>query len=76
MIIRLVPGDPVRTMLGFRATDENVATIRAQLGLDQPMLDQYVTWLGSILRFDLGQDYVSKVSLNELIAEERETEND
>lgn len=69
LLIRLVPGDPVRTMLGFRATDENVATIRAQLGLDQPLLDQYGAWLGSILRFDLGQDFVSKVSLNELIAE-------
>lgn len=69
LLIRLVPGDPVRTMLGFRATDENVATIRAQLGLDQPLLDQYLAWLGGITRFDLGQDFVSKVPLNQLIAE-------
>jgi peptide/nickel transport system permease protein len=69
LLIRLVPGDPVRTMLGFRATDENVATIRAQLGLDQPLLDQYLGWLGTTLRLDLGQDYVSKVSINELITE-------
>lgn len=69
LLIRLVPGDPVRTMLGFRATDENVATIRAQLGLDAPLLDQYLGWLGAIVRLDLGQDFVSKVAINELISE-------
>jgi peptide/nickel transport system permease protein len=69
LIIRLVPGDPVRTMLGFRATDENVATIRAQLGLDQPMLDQYLAWVGGLLRLDLGQDFISNVPISQLIAE-------
>ena len=45
-MIHLVPGDPVRTMLGFRATPENVAQVRAALGLDQPLLAQYTQWLG------------------------------
>jgi ABC-type dipeptide/oligopeptide/nickel transport system permease component len=43
LIIRLVPGDPVRTMLGFRATDENVAELRRQLGLDQSLLHKMQT---------------------------------
>jgi peptide/nickel transport system permease protein len=69
LIIRLVPGDPVRTMLGFRANEENVATIRAQLGLDEPMLDQYLDWVGGLLRLDLGQDFVSNVPITQLLAE-------
>lgn len=69
LIMRLVPGDPVRSMLGFRANEENVATIRAQLGLDQPMLDQYLNWVGGLFRLDLGQDFISNVPITELLAE-------
>ncbi len=69
LLIRLVPGDPVRTMLGFRANDENVATIRAQLGLDQPLLDQYLAWVGGLLRLDLGRDFISNVPISQLLGE-------
>jgi peptide/nickel transport system permease protein len=69
LIIRLVPGDPVRTMLGFRATDENVATLRAQLGLDRPLLEQYFTWAGALLQGDLGKDIVSHAPLSELLSQ-------
>ena len=69
LMIRLVPGDPVRTMLGFRATDENVAVVRAALGLDRPLLDQYVAWLGGVLRLDFGRDFISKVPLTMLLAQ-------
>ena len=69
LIIRLVPGDPVRTMLGFRATDANVAELRHQLGLDQPLVSQYLSWLGKLLQGDLGQDIVSHAPLSELLAQ-------
>lgn len=69
LIIRLVPGDPVRTMLGFRATDANVAQLRHQLGLDQPLVVQYLTWLGNLLHGDLGTDIVSHAPLSELLAQ-------
>jgi peptide/nickel transport system permease protein len=69
LLIRLVPGDPVTTMLGFRATPENVATIRAALGLDQPLLQQYLNWISGIFRGDFGTDYVSGASLTELLAQ-------
>ena len=69
LIIRLVPGDPVRTMLGFRATDANVAELSHQLGLDQPLVSQYLSWLGKLLQGDLGQDIVSHAPLSELLAQ-------
>ncbi len=69
LIIRLVPGDPVRTMLGFRATEENVTALRHELGLDQSLLTQYVTWIGNLLHGDLGTDIVSHAPLSELLAQ-------
>jgi len=68
-LIHLVPGDPVRTMLGFRATPENVRVIRHEIGLDRSLVSQYFGWLGGILRGDLGQDYVSHESLVQLLRE-------
>jgi peptide/nickel transport system permease protein len=56
-IIRLVPGDPVSVILGLRATPENVATLRRDLRLDDPIWVQYGTWLGNVVRGDLGVDY-------------------
>ena len=69
LMIRLVPGDPVRTMLGFRATDENVAVVRAALGLDRPLVEQYLSWIGGVLQGDLGQDFISGAPITELLAQ-------
>lgn len=69
LIIRLVPGDPVRTMLGFRATDANVAELRERLGLDQGMIEQYLRWIMALARGDLGQDIVSHAPLSQLLVQ-------
>ena len=69
LMIHLVPGDPVRTMLGFRATPENVAQVRGALGLDQPLLTQYLQWIGGILHGDLGEDFVSHTPVSTLLAQ-------
>jgi peptide/nickel transport system permease protein len=69
LMVHLIPGDPVRSMLGLRATPENVATIRAQMGLDRPLLEQYVEWLTNVLHGDLGQDFISHAPLSELLGQ-------
>jgi len=66
-LIHLVPGDPARVMLGLTATPENVATLHQQLGLDDPVWRQYLTWLGNILHGDLGTDYRSHEPLTQML---------
>jgi peptide/nickel transport system permease protein len=68
-LIRLVPGDPVRSMLGFRATPENVALVRHDLHLDDSLVSQYFAWIGGALQGDLGRDYVSGVPVSTLIGQ-------
>lgn len=54
VIIRVTPGDPAAVMLGVDARPEDVATLRAQWGLDDPLPVQYLTWIGQLLVGDLG----------------------
>lgn len=54
VLIDLVPGDPVRSILGESATPEQVLAKRAQLGLDQSVVSRYVDWLGNALHGDFG----------------------
>lgn len=62
-----LPGDPAQAILGLTATPERVATLRRQLGLDRPVLEQYTSWLGGIVRGDLGTSAVSDVSVWSII---------
>src|SRR5579859_765037 len=55
MMIHLIPGDPARVLLGEQATPETVAALQKQLGLDKPLLEQYVLWLWQALHGNLGQ---------------------
>jgi peptide/nickel transport system permease protein len=56
--VHMIPGDPALTMLGERATPEKVAEVRARLGLDRPIWQQYVLYFGNILHGDLGVSVV------------------
>jgi peptide/nickel transport system permease protein len=56
--IHLIPGDPALTMLGERATPEKVAEVRARLGLDRPIWQQYALYIGHALQGDLGVSIV------------------
>jgi peptide/nickel transport system permease protein len=66
-LIHMVPGDPARVMLGLTATPENIATLRAQLGLDDPLWRQYLTWVWNLLHGDLGQDFRSHEPLTDML---------
>ena len=59
VLLRLLPGDPANALLSVNATDEQIAAARAQVGSDQPLLQQFLTWAGQMLRFDLGSSYIS-----------------
>jgi peptide/nickel transport system permease protein len=59
LIMQLVPGDPARVILGVQANDENVAALRARLGLDRPFLVQYFSWLWNALHGDLGRSLIT-----------------
>lgn len=54
VIFRIVPGDPAAMTLGFDAPPETYRLLREQLGLDQPLIRQYVSWLGDLATGDLG----------------------
>ncbi len=53
-LIHLIPGDPVEVMLGAGAGAADVAELRHRLGLDHPLLEQYVEFMGRLVRGDLG----------------------
>jgi peptide/nickel transport system permease protein len=56
-IMAAIPGDPATAILGSYATPENVEKLNRDLGLDKPLLQQYVIWLGNILQGDFGRSY-------------------
>ncbi|MEZ5480361.1 MAG: ABC transporter permease [Thiolinea sp.] len=65
-IMALIPGDPALAILGSYATPDNVAKLNAELGLDKPLWQQYLVWLGNLLHGDLGRSY----SLNRPVLDE------
>jgi peptide/nickel transport system permease protein len=65
----VLPGDPARVALGVNASEEAVARLRAEFGLDRSLFVQYLDWVGGLLRFDLGMSYVSHAPIGALIAD-------
>ena len=54
-LVHLTPGDPAAVILGDRATPEDIARLREQLGLNDPLPVQFVHWFGNVLRLDFGE---------------------
>lgn len=68
LLVYVAPADPVRQIAGRSATPETVEAIRRQLGLDLPLWQQYLRWLGNLLSGDLGRSWQQKTAVAELIA--------
>lgn len=68
-LIRMIPGDPAQVMLGDAADPESLAALRRQMGLDQPLPVQFVTWLAHALRGDLGVSAVTDEPVLPLLVE-------
>jgi peptide/nickel transport system permease protein len=69
MLLRLTVGDPAAIIAGDNATSQDVAAIRARLGLDRPLVEQFVIWIGRVLRGDFGESFFFKKQVSELILE-------
>lgn len=68
-LIHLVPGDPAQAMLGDGASPQDVADLRVSLGLDRPLLDQYVTFLRHAVTGDLGTSFRTGQPVTMMIVE-------
>jgi peptide/nickel transport system permease protein len=69
VLVRVVPGDPARLMLGMEATDEAVRAARTQFGFDRPLYVQYAQFIGGALRGDLGQSLRFRRPVGDLLRE-------
>src|SRR3954469_10021498 len=69
LMLRLAPLDPAAILAGDSANSEQIAQIRQQLGLDQPMLQQFVIWSGRVLTGDFGESFFFKKTVAALIGE-------
>ncbi len=64
----IIPGDPTDTILGLNATDAQIAALRSQLGLDLPLWQRYLRWLGGFLTGDFGTSYNFDMPVADLLA--------
>jgi ABC-type dipeptide/oligopeptide/nickel transport system permease component len=69
ILLQMTPGDPVRLMLGPKASEDAIAFVRARYGLDQPVVVQYIYYLVNAARGDLGQSIAFRAPVSEVIAE-------
>lgn len=68
LLLYILPADPAAQIAGRSATPETLANIRAQLGLDQPLLVQYWNYITNLLQGDFGRSYLQKTDVSSLIA--------
>jgi len=68
-VFEIAPGDPASFMLGMNAQPETLAALRAELGLDVPKVQRYLTWVGGMLSGDFGTSYPYRTPVMVMISE-------
>ena len=68
-VVHLAPGDPVQVIMGQRYDPEVAETLRKDLGLDKPIVVQYLIFLGNLARGDMGYSYQKRMPVSELLAD-------
>jgi peptide/nickel transport system permease protein len=71
-LLRIAPGDPAAIIAGDDATTQDIENIRAKLGLDRPMLEQFAVWCWRLMQGDLGISIFSNLPVTQLIAQRLE----
>lgn len=69
LVIEVAPGDPASFMLGLNAQPDTIAALRAELGLDIPKTQRYLTWVGNMLQGDFGTSYTYRTSVTTMITD-------
>jgi peptide/nickel transport system substrate-binding protein len=69
VVVQVVPGDPVRYMMGLQAAPDTVAAMRHELGLDATPWHRYWTWISGLPHGDFGQSYTYRIPVGTLVAE-------
>ncbi|MGA0569115.1 ABC transporter permease [Variovorax sp. VNK109] len=72
LLIHLSPGDPAALIAGDLATEDDIAKLRVALGLDKPLVTQFLIWLGRLLTGDLGTSIFTQVPVSQLLAQRLE----
>ena len=72
-LLHLVPGDPAEVLAGQEATKEDVDRIRREYGLEQPLVVQYLRFVGNAVRGDLGISIQSRHPVRELLLQDRKS---
>src|SRR5436189_4720293 len=63
LLLRVTPGDPSLAQQGIVLTPERIALVRAEQGLDDPLPEQYIHWIGRLIHGDLGRSSLTRVAV-------------
>jgi peptide/nickel transport system permease protein len=68
-VVEVIPGDPATFMLGVNARPDTIAALRAEMGLDEPLIARYAAWVGGMVQGDFGMSWTYKTPVATLIAD-------